>query len=289
MIRSNDLPTPVRQGNLWVLPNGRTFPVIEGGADDGPPGIVVDVPTAKEDEEKYFTTEQVEAIRKQEKDKIYGEIDKGKAALAEQKARNDALEAQMAAFQTDVDAAAALKAEEAAAAEAERIAHEQEAMTAKELLAVKEADFASRLEESENKWATQFADLQDKAQQQEQVIAKERAFQVLEGYKAQRIAEESENLMPHLVDLIGGSTEEEIETSIMAVAAKTSAIMEDMQLGQAQQPGPRAVPTTGGSPTGPLENQTAQQQLSGDDIAAMTMEQYAALRPQLLAQTRPTG
>jgi len=36
MIRNDDLPTPVRDGNEWVLPSGRRFPVISGGSDEPP-------------------------------------------------------------------------------------------------------------------------------------------------------------------------------------------------------------------------------------------------------------
>jgi hypothetical protein len=285
------LPEPVRQGDLWVLPSGRTFPVIRGGSGevDPPTGIVVTPPAGTPPPDRTFTSDEVEAIRKEEKDKLYTQLKSQKEAAEEAKSRADELDAQMAAFTTDAEAAKAVKADEVAVAAAERKSAEEAQLEAKDLLAVKELEWSQRMEESENKWATQFAEVNERAAKQEATLEKERAFQVLESYKAQAISDAGDTLMPHLIDLIGGSTEEDINNSILAVAAKTSAIMEDMQLGQGYNPGPRAVPTTGASPTGPLENQTAQQTLTRDDIATMSMDQYAALRPQLLAQARPRG
>jgi len=262
--------------------------VIHGGADEGgADGIVVTTPAGTPPVEKTFTSDEVESIRKEEKDKLYAQLNSQKEAVDAAKARADELAAQMAAFTADADEAKAAKAAEASALEAERKAAEEAQLEAKDLISIKEAEWAQRLEESENKWSQQFEELNERAKVQEATLEKERAFQALESYKQQAIAEAGDSLMPHLLDLIGGSSEEEINNSIMAVAAKTSAIMEDMQLGQASHAGPRAVPTTGASPTGPLENQTAQQTLTRDDIATMSMDQYAALRPQLLAQARP--
>ena len=268
-LSSDNLPDPVRQGDLWVLPNGRTFPVIHGGSDEG---IVVTPPEGSPPPEKTFTSDEVESIRKEEKDKLYAQLQSQKEAVEAAKARADELSAQMETFSAEAAEVKAAKEAEAAAVEAERKAAEEAQLEAKDLISVKEAEWQAKLEESESKWSQQFEELNERAKVQEATLEKERAFQALESYKQQAIAEAGDSLMPHLLDLIGGSSEEEINNSIMAVAAKTSAIMEDMQLGQASHAGPRAVPTTGASPTGPLENQTAQQTLTRDDIATMSMD-----------------
>lgn len=296
-VRGNSFNDPVRQGNVWVIPStGRTFPVISGGDETAGEGgsVVVDVPTepaptTQPDGEHVFTAEQVEAIRKQEKDKLYGDLESSKKAAEEATRRAAELETQMAAFNEDRDQRLAAEKEKADAEAAERKAREESEMESRELIARREAEFEQKLAETENKWSQQFEELNERAKAQEATLEMERAFQALEAHKAQRIAEAGDSLMPHLIDLVGGNTVEEIDASISAVAAKTSAIMEDMQQGLAAQRGPKAVPTTGASPTGPLENQTAQQTLTRDDIRNMSMEQYAAHRPQLLEQARPRG
>jgi len=293
---TNPLADPVRIGDEWVLPNGRRFPVIRGG--DGPddePGVTVTVPAPPPEDDggrggKLFTAEEVEDIRRDEKDKLYPQIKSAKEAADAAKARAEELAAQLEAFSTDVDAQKSAEAAAAAAEEAERKAREEAEMEARDLITKKEEEWNQRLTEVETDWSKKFTELQEYAAAQEATLEKERAFQALEAYKAQKIAEAGDSLMPHLLDLVNwGSTEESIDAAIRSVADKTSAIIDDMQLGQSRVAGPKAVPTTGASPTGPLENQMSQQTLTREQIAEMSMEQYAALRPQLLAQARPRG
>jgi hypothetical protein len=286
-----DPGTPVLQGNLWVFPNGRTVPLVRGGdptADPDAPSTIAVTPPAKQDDTppRTFTEEEVANIRRQEKDKLYGEIESEKNKRAEMESRVEELQKNMAAF--DTDRQQQLQAEEDArnAAEAERRAREESELSAKDLMAKREEEFEARLQENETRWSAQFEELQARAQTQEAMLEKERAFAVLSEYKSTMLAEHEDAIMPKLQSLVTGNTTEEIDASISHAIQLTSDIMEDMTQVAAQQRGPRGVPTTGASPTGPMENQMSQQHLTAEDLRNMSMDQYEQLRPQLLPQAR---
>jgi hypothetical protein len=283
-------------GNTWVFQDGTVLPVISGGdgpedGDEGAPeGTVATITNtpAEGGEAKTFTEDEVAAICRQEKDKLYKEIESEREKRKEMEGRVTELQKNVEAFNTDRQAQ--LDAEKAAqdAAEAERKAREEADLSAKDLLAKREAEFEKRLEESENKWAAQFEELNERASVQEATLEKERAFAVISEYKNAKITEHGDDIMPHLHRLVTGNTTEEIDASISSAIQLTSDIMEDMTQAAAIQRGPRGVPATGASPTGPMENQSEQQHLTAEDLRNMSMEQYEQLRPQLLAQARPT-
>ena len=154
-------------------------------------------------------------------------------------------------------------------------------------LARREEEFNQRLQETENRWAEQFNELQETAKAAEATLEKERAFAALNEYKQTKLSEAGDDIMPHLHRYITGNTTQEIDEAISSAMQVTSDMMEDMAQATAMQQGPRPVPATGASPTGPMENQAAQQHLTSDDIRNMLMEQYEQLRPQLLQQARP--
>lgn len=265
----------------WVHHTGRRVPFIAGGAGDDTITIPADPKPAEQAPEtppaqpaspnsRMFTEEEVEAIRRQEKDKVYGKIDK--------------MQQQLDAFNQEREAAARA-AEEAAQREAEeRRAREEEELSAKDLLTKKEDEFNQRLNTAQQEWEQKFMALQEESEAQKALLEKERRFQELESYKNRRLAEESENLMPELLDFVQGNSEEEIENAISAVAARTSAIMASMQEALPAPPErPRGVPATGSTPSGPLENSTEQQTYTVSDIANMDMTTFAANRERLLA------
>lgn len=245
--------------------------------------VTIDVPVQqapaqeahKTENSKLFTPEEVEAIRRQEKDKLYDKISK--------------LQEQVEIFNHERDEQKRI-AEELSAKEAEERRQREEAeMSAKDLLMKKEDEFQQRINTVQQEWEQKFTMLQQEAEAQKALLEQERRYQELESYKSRRIAEEQDNIMPELMDFIRGNSEDEIESAISAVVARTSAIMENIQQALPQQQRLRGVPATGSTPIGPLENMTEQQVLTSADIANMTMDQYAQVRDRLLAQTSRRG
>jgi len=291
--RVDDPGTPVLKGNVWEFPNGRTVPVVRGaatdeeGGDGAPAGSVPITPPQQQQESKVFTEDDIAAARRQEKDKLYGEIEKEKEQRKALEERMAELQKNIEAFNADKEAQLQAEREAQEAAEAERRAREEADMEAKDLLARREQEWEQRLQETENRWSQQFEEIQQKAAAQEAMLEKERAFAALSEYKQTRINEAGDAIMPHLHRYITGNTPEEIDASISAAMQTTSDMMEDMAQATAMQRGPRGVPATGASPTGPLENQTSQQHLTSEDIRNMSMEQYEQVRAQLLPQARP--
>lgn len=240
-------------------------PVQQAPAQDAP----------KTENSKLFTPEEVEAIRRQEKDKLYDKISK--------------LQEQVEIFNHERDEQKRI-AEELSAKEAEERRQREEAeMSAKDLLMKKEDEFQQRINTVQQEWEQKFTMLQQEAEAQKALLEQERRYQELESYKSRRIAEEQDSIMPELMDFIRGNSEDEIESAISAVVARTSAIMENIQQSLPQQQRLRGVPATGSTPIGPLENMTEQQVLTSADIANMTMDQYAQVRDRLLAQTSRRG
>jgi len=231
--------------------------------------------TQREANTRMFSQDEVEAIRRQEKDKLYDKISK--------------LQDQVEIFNHEREEQKRL-AEEVVAREAEeRRLREEEEMSAKELLMKKEDEFQQRINTAQQEWEEKFNALQQESEAQKAVLEQERRFQELESFKSRRIAEEQDNVMPELLDFIRGNSEEEIESAISAVKTRTSAILENIQQAMPQQQRLRGVPATGSTPSGPLENMTEQQTYTSADIAGMTMDQYAQVRDRLLASTSFRG
>jgi hypothetical protein len=227
-------------------------------------------PAAKpEPQERTFTADEIADARRQEKDKLYPRI--------------ETLEEQLRVFNQERDAAAEAAAQAQAAADAERRAREESEMSAKELLQRQEQEFNSRLEEVTGTLQSRLNELQQQSEAQQALLEQERRFQALNAYKNRRVQEEQDHLMPELLDFITGNTEDEIEASISTIAARTSAIVGNIQQSMAAQAPPRlrGIPPTGGSPTGPVEN-AQEQTLTPADIANLSMEQYAQLRGRLM-------
>jgi hypothetical protein len=214
-----------------------------------------------------FTQEQVwaavEAARTEEKNKLYGRLEKTdetvKTLLSE---REERLAAQKAAE----------------AAEAARLqAAEDEKLTLKQ-----------RFEKSEEEHARLFSELQKEREADRALLAKEREYAELERYKITKLSELREpkpdqqhfGIMDEFVDLVDGSTQEEIDLSIATMVAKTRSIVEGVQQHEINS---RAA-TPGVSPTagnlGPIEQSGGTRTYSADEIAAMApnSKEYLALR-----------
>jgi hypothetical protein len=224
---------------------------------------------------KIFTEDEVESIRKQEKDKMY-------KRLEEADTRVKSMEEQMAVISQERESARK-EAEERAAKEAEIIRErELQELSAKELLLRKEDEFNQRINTVEQEWQARLSEIESQRQAQEALLDKERQMQALEHYRASRLQAEQESIIPELIDLVSGNSEDEIEQSIAVLRERSSAIIESIQQATQQSQGRlRGAPVTA-PPVGPMETQTEYQQLSADDIRNMSMDQYAKMRDRLL-------
>jgi hypothetical protein len=255
--------------------------------NNGPEGDIITVPidapqveqfveeSMKKATSKTFTEDDVEAIRKQEKDKMY-------KRLEEADSRVKSMEEQMSLITSEREAARK-EAEERAGKEAELLRQREiEELSAKELLLKKEDEFNQRISSVEQEWQARLAEIEHQRASQEALLEKERQLQALDHYRQSRLQQEQETIIPELIDLVSGNTEEEIEQSISTLRQRSSAIIESIQQATAQQQGRlRGAPVTA-PPVGPMETQTEYQTLTAEDIRNMPMEQYTKMRERLL-------
>lgn len=255
-------------------------------ATDSGGGITVDVPVEAPPAEtnnnsRLFTEDEVAQIRKQEKDKLYRKIE-------EESTRVKSLEEQLSQINAEREAARQ-EAEERARLEQEAIRQREEAeLSAKELLLRRETEFNDKLSQVEQEFTSRIQEIERQRQAQEALLEREREIQELESYRQRRIAEEQENIIPELRDLIAGNTAEDIENSIAVLKERSNAIIDSIQQATQQSRLRGALPTA--PPVGPLENQTEQQTLTAEDIRNMPMDQYMKMRERLMAAARtPRG
>lgn len=255
--------------------------------NNGPEGDIISVPVdapqieqfvddaLKKVSGKTFSEDEVENIRKQEKDKMY-------KRLEEADTRVKSMEEQMNIIAQEREAARQ-EAEARAAKEAELIRQREiEELSAKELLLKKEDEFNQRISSVEQEWQSRLAEIEHQRASQEALLEKERQLQALDHYRQSRLQQEQEAIIPELIDLVSGNNEEEIEQSISTLRQRSSAIIESIQQATAQQQGRlRGAPVTA-PPVGPMETQTEYQTLTAEDIRNMPMEQYTKMRDRLL-------
>jgi hypothetical protein len=229
----------------------------------------------KKSNSKLFSEDEVEGIRKQEKDKMY-------KRLEEADTRVKAMEEQLGIITTEREKAME-EADKRAAKESELIRErETSELSAKELLLKREDEFNVKLSQIEQDYKNRFDEIERQRSQQEALLEKEREMQALQSYRSRRLTEEQEAIIPELIDLIAGNSQEEIENSIAVLRTRSNAIIESIQQATQQQQGRlRGVPPTA-PPVGPMENQTEYQTLTAEDIRNMPMEQYAKMRDRLM-------
>lgn len=231
-------------------------------------------------EEKYFSEEEVQKIRQQEKGKMY-------KRLEDADTRVKTMEEQLSVLSRERESAIK-DAETRARKEAELLRQrEVEELSAKELLLKREDEFNHRINQVEEEWGQKFSELEKQRQAQDAMLEKERQMQQLESYRQRRIQAEQESIIPELIDLVTGNSEEDIENSIKVLRERSSAIIEAIQ--RTSQPArPKGAPVTA-PPTGPMDNQQEYQTLSAEDIRNMPMDQYVKMRDRLLQARSPRG
>lgn len=251
-----------------------------------PEGDIITVPTdapiveqfvedAMKKASKTFTEDDVENIRKQEKDKMY-------KRLEEADARVKAMEEQMSLIAQEREAARK-EAEERAAKEAELLRErELNELSAKELLLKREDEFNVKLSQIEQDYKSRFEEIESQRQAQAALLDQERRYQELTSYRQRRMQDEQEAIIPELIDLVTGNSEEEIENSIAVLRERSNAIIESIQQATAASQGRLRGVSPTAPPVGPMETQTEYQTLTAEDIRNMPMEQYAKMRDRLM-------
>ncbi len=223
--------------------------------------------------------EAIEQARKEERDKLYKQLDKGDDRFKEMQAEVKRLQ--------DAEAARAKEADKAAkAAEAAKQKAAEAELSAKDLLDKRNAEWEQKLAEAQAAQEARIEELRQQQETQAAIFAKEQEMAQLAIYTRDRVAAEQDNIAPELIDLIGGNTKEEVDASVEVMKAKTAAIVEGMrQAAVAQRAGMPGVASSGGATAITPGLDTGQQQLTPEDIKGMSMPEYAALRQKLnLAQ-----
>lgn len=221
----------------------------------------VAAPEVSEQVAQSFTADDLAKARAQEKAKLYPQMEK--------------MAAELEALKKAQAEEAARKAEKAKLREQDKVAKqkqkEEEELSAKELLAKKEQEFQAQLEAERLERENAFA-----------LLEKERKFQDLMNYRQQRIEQERDAIVPQLIDLVNGNSQEEIEQSIESLKAKSAGIMQDVQQtvlsAKQQMVGARVTAPA----SGPLDNDSEQNITTPDSISNMSMADYAKNRAKLL-------
>jgi DNA repair exonuclease SbcCD ATPase subunit len=228
---------------------------------------------------KVFTEDEVENIRKQEKDKLYKRIE-------EAESRYKSMEEQVTSLASDREKAIREAQEIARKEEEIRRQREFDELSAKELLKRTEDEFNVKIKNVDAEWQNRFAQIEAERQAQSALLDKERQLREVETYRQRRVHESQDEIIPELIDLVAGNTPEEIEASVEILRQRSAAIIESIQ--QATQPSRvRGAAVTSPS-VGPMETQTEYQTLNAEDIRNMTMDQYVKMRDRLLS-SRPKG
>lgn len=216
---------------------------------------------------KTYGEDDLARVRAQEKDKLYPQIDKLKTELEELKKQR---EEELAA-----------KTAEKEAFDAEQRAKLEQDMDVRDLLKQKEQEFNEQLERERQERERAFA-----------LLEREKSFAELQSFRQQSLEAERENIIPELLDLVSGNSQEEIAQSIEGLKERSARILESaqaaMQNTRKEMTGSRVT----APPTGPLDINSEQRNFTADEISAMPMNEYAKYRQRLLsdkAQGRSQG
>jgi len=208
--------------------------------------------------ERTFTAADLERIRKEEKDKLYPEIDRLTASIK-------AIEDQRA---QELAEAARKQQEKEATVQAKK----EEEMSAKQLL-------EQKLKETNDNWEERFTKLQSEREADRAILAKERAYNELVDYRASRLQDEKDEIAPQFHNFIMGETKEQIDNAIAQAKVQTQSIYDEVATARAQQQAQmRGVSPTGYTSMGPLEGAMGQKTYTQADINNMSMAEYAVFR-----------
>jgi hypothetical protein len=216
---------------------------------------------------QVFSQEDIDRIRQEERARYTKEME-----------RADGLDAELARFRQAEDER--VKAEAKTQRDADRAAKkkEEEEMELRDLIAKKDAEWEAKLEEE-----------RQARQQALAVLEQERRHSSLQTYMAQRMAEVGDGITPELRDLVAGNSTEEIDSSIQLLIQKSDLIKSNVIDGFRQVNSARPTVGVTAPPVGPMETSQTTRTYTADELKAMTPEEYAAERDNLLraaAQSR---
>ena len=213
--------------------------------------------------ERFYTEDDLSRIRSQEKDKLYPQVERLKEEVTLLKRERDERIASEERLRAEAEAEARAKAETD--------------MDVRTLLETKEREWRDQLEAERSEREKAFA-----------LLEHERQFQEVMSYRAQRTAEEQDAIIPELLDLISGSTPEEIESSIAGLKERSSRILDSaqsaMQTARRDMAGSRVTAPA----AGPLDTNSDNQSFTPEQIAGMSFTDYAKHRSRLLGQASAT-
>lgn len=204
-----------------------------------------------------WTDDDIERIRREEKDRLYPQLEEVKTQLQVLQEERETARRQAEEAET-----ARLAAERAA---------EEEKMSARALV-----------ERRSEEWQQRFDDLQASIATERAVFDKERQYSALMEFKNAQLATVQDSIMPNLLKYIGGNNEQEILASIERAQQTTAEILGAVQEQQQQQwTGMRGtMPTQPAS--GPLESAQGARVYTAEDIEAMPMSEFIKQRGVLL-------
>lgn len=216
---------------------------------------------------QYFTMDDLEKARREERDKLYGRISK-----TDDKFKT--LEEELARLRAESDQAAAQEKAQREAAEAEL-----------QLQREKEMDSRQLIEQRDREWNDRLAKIQQENEQARAMYEQDQRYMKLQNYIQRRANEETTNrtVAPDLIDFIDGNSEEEVENRIKMLREKTTSIINSLAEGQVQQraamPGvaPGGQPPMGG-PLDALPTGNPGQQMTAEDIKKIPMSQWHEFR-----------
>ena len=210
--------------------------------------------------DKAYSEDDLKRVREQEKSKLYPQIDSLKEELNVLKKEREERLAEAATRAAEAEAEAKKKAEAD--------------MDVRQLLEAKELEWAQKLEVERGERERAFT-----------LLERERQYAELSEYRTRRLEDERDNIMPELVDLISGNTPDEIEQSITGLRERSSRILESaqsaMQNARKEMTGSRVT----APPSGPMDTNMEQNSFTAEQIAAMSVTEYAKYRGKLLGKT----
>ena len=211
-----------------------------------------------------YTADDIARARAQEKEKLYPQLEKLKEELTLIKQREqerEAKEAERKAQRAQREAELAKKKKE----------EEEEQLELRDLLRRKEEELQAQIEAERAEREKALA-----------LLEQERRFQALMQYRQQRLEQERDNIIPELIDMISGNSEDEIEQSILALKEKSAKISESVSLAMQQTRKDMVGSRVTVPASGPLDNDSEQRSYSPTDISNMSMADYAKNRAKLL-------
>ena len=210
-------------------------------------------------EQKGYSEQDLQRVREQEKSKLYPQIDSLKEEInLLKKDREDRL------------------------AEVNRITEEKAAQD--KAAAEADMDVRALLEQKEKEWSAKLDGEVAERERAFNLLALERKYAEVTSYRALRVEEERDNIIPELVDLISGNNPEEIEESITGLRERSSRILESaqsaMQNARKEMTGSRVTSPA----SGPMDTNSDQQSFTSEQIASMSVTEYAKYREKLLGR-----